>query len=156
MLGGTALYPHPDGSARSSLGGQLPEVRLRFDGDDFFHGPTGVLLRGDNGWVGQVANADELRDVLDLPGFEVTPYTLVGGPSGIHLTPVEAEGGPAVLVAFSDHGAVHMALEEIFASRTRIEWQRKLSALDACCEPVLDLDEVLSHPQIAARRPQRL
>ena len=53
---------------------------------------------------------------------------------------------------FSDDGAVHMALEEIFASGTRIEWQRKLSALDACCEPVLDLDEVLSHPQIAARR----
>src|SRR5437868_1336039 len=53
---------------------------------------------------------------------------------------------------FSDHGAVHMALEEIFASRTRIEWQRKLSALDACCEPVVDLDEALAHPQIAARR----
>src|SRR5437660_5587453 len=53
---------------------------------------------------------------------------------------------------FSDDGAVHVALEDIFASRTRIEWQRKLAALDACCEPVLDLDEVLSHPQIAARR----
>src|SRR5438477_1049714 len=53
---------------------------------------------------------------------------------------------------YSDDGAVHVAVEEIFASRTRIDWQRKLSALDACCEPVLDLDEVLSHPQIAARR----
>src|SRR5437868_14561634 len=45
---------------------------------------------------------------------------------------------------FSDDGAVHMALEEIFASGTRIEWQRKLSALDACCEPVVDLDEALA------------
>ena len=53
---------------------------------------------------------------------------------------------------FSDEGSVHVALEEIFASRTRIEWQRDLSGLDACCEPVLDLDEVPSHPQIAARR----
>ena len=53
---------------------------------------------------------------------------------------------------FSDDGAVHMALEEIFASRSRIEWQRKLSALDACCEPVLNLDEVRSHPQVMARR----
>src|SRR5256712_7547132 len=53
---------------------------------------------------------------------------------------------------FSEDGSVHVALEEIFVSRTRLEWQRKLSALDACCEPVLDLDEVLSHPQIAARR----
>src|SRR5467141_665771 len=53
---------------------------------------------------------------------------------------------------FSADGAVHVALEEIFASRTRIEWQRKLSALDACCERVLNLDEVRSHPQVAARR----
>jgi alpha-methylacyl-CoA racemase len=47
---------------------------------------------------------------------------------------------------------VHQQMEEIFASRTRSEWERDLSALDACCEPVLDLDEVASHPQVAARR----
>ncbi|HYM67525.1 MAG TPA: CaiB/BaiF CoA-transferase family protein, partial [Patescibacteria group bacterium] len=46
---------------------------------------------------------------------------------------------------------VHGALEEIFASRTRREWQTVLDGLDACCEPVLDLDEVATHPQIAAR-----
>ncbi|GAB3976055.1 hypothetical protein GCM10029978_061820 [Actinoallomurus acanthiterrae] len=88
----------PDGRTLSSDGW------LRF-GDDFFHGPTGALLRGDSGWVGQVANADRLREVLGAPGFEVTPYTLVGGPSGIHLTPVEAEGGPAVLIPLSDQTA---------------------------------------------------
>ena len=27
-----------------------------------------------------------------------------------------------------------------------------LAPLDACCEPVLELDEVARHPQIAARR----
>jgi len=46
---------------------------------------------------------------------------------------------------------VHEALEEIFASRTRRQWESELGGLDACCEPVLDLDEVASHPQIAAR-----
>jgi alpha-methylacyl-CoA racemase len=43
-------------------------------------------------------------------------------------------------------------MEKIFALRTRDEWESHLSALDACCEPVLDLDEVAAHPQVAARR----
>jgi alpha-methylacyl-CoA racemase len=47
--------------------------------------------------------------------------------------------------------AVHRAMEEVFASRTRSEWERALAGLDACCEPVLDLDEVSSHPQVVAR-----
>ena len=42
-------------------------------------------------------------------------------------------------------------LEKVFATRTRDEWQEILAGADACCEPVLDLDEVASHPQIAAR-----
>lgn len=42
-------------------------------------------------------------------------------------------------------------MEAVFASRTRPEWEVALAALDACCEPVLDLDEVASHPQVAAR-----
>ena len=47
---------------------------------------------------------------------------------------------------------VHDAMERLFSSRTRDEWERELAALDACCEPVLDLDEVAAHPQVAARR----
>ncbi len=47
---------------------------------------------------------------------------------------------------------VHAEMEKTFASRTRSEWERELASLDACCEPVLYLDEVASHPQIAARR----
>lgn len=46
---------------------------------------------------------------------------------------------------------VHRAMEEVFASRTRDEWTRELGPLDACCEPVLELDEISSHPQVAAR-----
>jgi crotonobetainyl-CoA:carnitine CoA-transferase CaiB-like acyl-CoA transferase len=47
---------------------------------------------------------------------------------------------------------VHREMETLFASRTRAEWERELAGLDACCEPVLDLDEIASHPQVAARR----
>ena len=46
---------------------------------------------------------------------------------------------------------VQRAMEEVFASLTREEWETKLSGLDACCEPALDLDEVASHPQVVAR-----
>ena len=53
---------------------------------------------------------------------------------------------------YSEDIAAQVALEEIFASRTRDQWEQVLSTLDACCEPVLELDEVPFHPQIAARR----
>ncbi|MGA7913112.1 MAG: CaiB/BaiF CoA-transferase family protein, partial [Candidatus Dormiibacterota bacterium] len=46
---------------------------------------------------------------------------------------------------------VHEVMERLFSSRTRDEWEKELAGLDACCEPVLDLDEVASHPQVAAR-----
>ena len=46
----------------------------------------------------------------------------------------------------------HQAMESVFASKTRSEWEHELAGLDVCCEPVLDLDEVASHPQVAARR----
>jgi alpha-methylacyl-CoA racemase len=47
---------------------------------------------------------------------------------------------------------VHREIEALFATRTRDEWTPVLAPLDACCEPVLDLDEVPVHPQVAARR----
>jgi crotonobetainyl-CoA:carnitine CoA-transferase CaiB-like acyl-CoA transferase len=46
---------------------------------------------------------------------------------------------------------LHRIMEEIFATRTRSEWRRLLSDVDACCEPVLGLDEVAEHPQVRAR-----
>jgi crotonobetainyl-CoA:carnitine CoA-transferase CaiB-like acyl-CoA transferase len=52
----------------------------------------------------------------------------------------------------SDAEEVHREMEAVFASRTRSEWEVALAGLDVCCEPVLELDEVASHPQIAARR----
>jgi alpha-methylacyl-CoA racemase len=52
---------------------------------------------------------------------------------------------------YSEDLATQSAVEKIFRSRTRDEWEKVLSRLDACCEPVLDLDEVASHPQVVAR-----
>jgi crotonobetainyl-CoA:carnitine CoA-transferase CaiB-like acyl-CoA transferase len=45
----------------------------------------------------------------------------------------------------------HKAIESVFSTKTRSEWERALAGLDVCCEPVLDLEEVSSHPQIVAR-----
>jgi alpha-methylacyl-CoA racemase len=52
-----------------------------------------------------------------------------------------------------DEGApVHEAMEAVFRNRTRDEWESALAGLEVCCEPVLELDEVASNPQVAARR----
>jgi alpha-methylacyl-CoA racemase len=51
-----------------------------------------------------------------------------------------------------DGVSVHETMESVFASKTRSEWERELAGLEVCCEPVLDLDEVSSHAQVAARR----
>ncbi len=51
----------------------------------------------------------------------------------------------------ADGARVHEAMESVFASKTRTEWEAKLAGLDVCCEPVLELDEVASHPQVVAR-----
>ncbi len=53
---------------------------------------------------------------------------------------------------YSEDLATQEMVEEIFRSRTRAEWEEVLAPIDACCEPVLDIDEVASHPQIVARR----
>ena len=52
----------------------------------------------------------------------------------------------------SEEASAHAAVEEVFAGRTRDQWEEVLSSVDACCEPVLDVDEVASHPQVVARR----
>lgn len=43
-------------------------------------------------------------------------------------------------------------LAALFKTRTRAEWCELLEGSDACFAPVLRLDEVASHPHIAARR----
>ena len=41
----------------------------------------------------------------------------------------------------------------LFRSKSRAEWEAWFVGHDCCCEPVLDVDEVLSHPASAARHP---
>jgi crotonobetainyl-CoA:carnitine CoA-transferase CaiB-like acyl-CoA transferase len=54
--------------------------------------------------------------------------------------------------AFDPPGSdAHRALCEVFASRTRNEWEAFASAHDCCLEPVLDLDVALSSDLVAAR-----
>jgi alpha-methylacyl-CoA racemase len=68
----------------------------------------------------------------------------------------EAIGKPELVeLQFADGAAGargHQEMEVVFASKTRSEWERDLDGLEVCCEPVLDLKEVASHPQIVARR----
>ena len=52
---------------------------------------------------------------------------------------------------FSEEPATQSTMEDIFRSRTRDEWEQLLAPVDACCEPVLEIDEVRTHPQVAAR-----
>jgi crotonobetainyl-CoA:carnitine CoA-transferase CaiB-like acyl-CoA transferase len=79
------------------------------------------------------------------PKFWATLCNAVGRPDLVDQQFAEAKEGEAV----------HRALEELFASRTRDEWEKELAECDACCEPVLELDEVMSHPQIVARQKLR-
>jgi crotonobetainyl-CoA:carnitine CoA-transferase CaiB-like acyl-CoA transferase len=76
------------------------------------------------------------------PKFWVTLCHAVGKPDLADLQ--FAEG--------AERARVHAEMEALFASRTRDEWQRELDDREVCCEPVLELGEVESHPQIAARR----
>ena len=57
-----------------------------------------------------------------------------------------------VELQYSEDPAAQATMEKIFAARTRDQWEEVLSTIDACCEPVLGLEEVASHPQIVARR----
>lgn len=47
--------------------------------------------------------------------------------------------------------AVAQELEAIFRTATRAEWAARLEGLDVCVEPVLELGEVMGHPQVRAR-----
>jgi len=75
------------------------------------------------------------------PKFWLALCVAVGRPELVALQFAEGEEG----------ARVHREMEAMFASRTREEWTLELAGLDACCEPVLELDEVELHPQVAAR-----
>ncbi|MBI4512309.1 MAG: CoA transferase [Deltaproteobacteria bacterium] len=47
---------------------------------------------------------------------------------------------------------IRAQIQAVFSQKTRAEWEDVFARVDACCEPVLEVDEVLSHPLHAARR----
>jgi crotonobetainyl-CoA:carnitine CoA-transferase CaiB-like acyl-CoA transferase len=112
-----------------------------------------VVGRGDQRLAGRYAcyrvyacNGGGFYSVAALePKFWATLCNAVGRPDLIDQQFAEGKEGEAV----------HRAFEELFASRNRAEWEKELAECDACCEPVLELDEVMSHPQIAARQKVR-
>jgi len=71
------------------------------------------------------------------------------------LTFLSRVGRPELAGLIQARGeALETAREEVarlFASRTRDEWTALLQEIDACCEPVLDADEVAHHPQHLVR-----
>jgi alpha-methylacyl-CoA racemase len=75
------------------------------------------------------------------PKFWTALCNAVGVPD---LIEIQFAGG-------DEQARAHRAMEAVFLSKTRSEWEGELGGLEVCCEPVLDLSEVASHPQIAAR-----
>ena len=52
----------------------------------------------------------------------------------------------------SKWAAQHQMLEEVFASKTRDEWEATFALTDACVTPVLDYVEAATHPANAERK----
>jgi crotonobetainyl-CoA:carnitine CoA-transferase CaiB-like acyl-CoA transferase len=48
--------------------------------------------------------------------------------------------------------AIRAEVQAILRTRTRDQWAEILAAHDCCCEPVLEMDEVLAHPLHRARQ----
>jgi len=46
---------------------------------------------------------------------------------------------------------IKQRVQEYFLTRTRSEWEEHFSPSDICFSPLLDLDEMCQHPQVAAR-----
>lgn len=47
--------------------------------------------------------------------------------------------------------ALKQEVQQIIAAHTLAEWQERFAGVDACVEPVLDVSEMLAHPQTEAR-----
>jgi alpha-methylacyl-CoA racemase len=75
------------------------------------------------------------------PKFWLALCEAVGRPDLVELQFATGEGGDRA----------QQAMQGVFVSRTRAEWEVALAGLEVCCEPVLELDEVARHPHIAAR-----
>ena len=57
-------------------------------------------------------------------------------------------GAAGLELSRGPEGDTHLRdqLTRVIATKTRDEWERALAQHDCCCEPVLELDEVVEHP----------
>ncbi|MDH2393553.1 hypothetical protein QCN29_33270 [Streptomyces sp. HNM0663] len=94
----SGFYAYQVGSAGTVIlpdGVTLHGTWARF-GDDFLH-EDGYILRGDNGWIGRIANREELRAI---PRTVETDYHL--STDTTHMLFVPANGGNTVRLALNE------------------------------------------------------
>jgi alpha-methylacyl-CoA racemase len=109
----------------------------------------GPIARGDHRLTGRYAcygvyacaDGQHLSVGALEPKFWRALCEAIGRPDLIDVQYAEGEEQERVRAEFA----------AVMATRTRDEWGEALGGLDACCEPVLELDEVAAHPQVRAR-----
>jgi alpha-methylacyl-CoA racemase len=114
----------------------------------------------------QLALGGEIRPGHDVLSGRYACYGLYGASDGKWLAvgAIEAKffanlcnvlGCPELAAVQYDDEAqptIREVFEGAFATRTRDEWVEALAGADTCVAPVLEVGEVGSHPQFAARR----
>lgn len=75
----------------------VPAEGWRRYGADFVHVGAGALLRGDSGWIGRVANAEQVRDRVVAERSGAPSYTVGGWAGRVRLVPDRAGSGHPVL-----------------------------------------------------------
>jgi len=140
--------------ARTSGQGQIVDAAM-IDGASMLmamiHG-----MHGSGRWP-----APRAGNLLDGSAYFYTCYECADGWMAVGAIEAEFRLQLLRLLGLQDEAASIMAADDadpevrrrlaaIFKTRTRAEWQALFDDTDACVSPVLDLDEVTTHPQTAA------
>jgi len=145
-------------AARSGAGGQVVDVAM-VDGAALL--ATVVhTLRAMGDWGPRGSNLlDTGAPYYDVYATADDRYVSVGAMERVFyvelLRGLGLEGDETMLAAHHDRAlwpAAKQRLAEAFRTRTLAEWTAVFSGVDACVEPVLDLDEAADHPQVRHRR----
>ncbi|MEV5810575.1 hypothetical protein AB0L72_35375, partial [Streptomyces parvulus] len=94
------------GHVRMPGGLEIPPTGWVRFGDDFVHTRSGVLLRGDSGWLGRVANMDTLGPALADLDPSAAPFRVTADSSSLYLVP-DGEGDVAYRIALHEDPAPH-------------------------------------------------
>ncbi|MFD5185382.1 hypothetical protein ACFWMQ_22820 [Streptomyces sp. NPDC058372] len=96
------------GRVRLPDGEEIPADGWTRFGDDFVHEPTGVLLRGDSGWIGRVANIDTLAPLIADLDPDGAPHHLAADAEALYVVP--DDGDQALRIPLRAPGAAVTAL----------------------------------------------